>query len=77
MVLQQSEKGGELLEMANIHLEAAGDIEKAIASNHQLDCPSNMPVGESSFLRICEKNSTDLCLGNSPNSVCVKMLSNS
>lgn len=54
LMLSQSEKGNELLELAKIHLEAV-DIERAIASNHQLKHPSVMPDGRTKFFRKLKK----------------------
>lgn len=48
LILNQTEKGNELLKMANLHLEAV-DIKKAIASNHQLEYPSFKPKGREKF----------------------------
>ena len=48
LILSQTEKGNELIKMANLHLEAV-DIEKAIANNHQLSHPSVMPKGCNEF----------------------------
>lgn len=48
LILSQTEKGNELLKMANLHLEAV-DIKKAIASNHQLEYPSFKPKGREKF----------------------------
>ena len=48
LILSQTEKGNELLKMANLHLEAV-DIEKAIANNHQLEYPSFRPTGRDKF----------------------------
>lgn len=48
LILSQTEKGNELLKMANLHLEVV-DIEKAIANNHQLEYPSFKPAGREKF----------------------------
>ena len=48
LILSQTEKGNELLKMANLHLEAVA-IKKAIANNHQLEYPSFMPTGREKF----------------------------
>ena len=50
LILQQSEKGGSLLEMANIHLEKV-NLNNAIANNHQLEHPSVMPTGRKQFFQ--------------------------
>ena len=48
LILSQTEKGIELLKMANLHLETV-DINKAIANNHQLEHPSFKPTGREKF----------------------------
>ena len=55
LILSQTEKGNELLKMANLHLEAV-DIEKAIANNHQLSHPSVMPKGYDKFYMRLKKH---------------------
>ena len=48
LILSQTEKGNELLKLANLHSETV-DIEKAIANNHQLEYPSFKPTGRDKF----------------------------
>lgn len=48
LMLCQTEKGNQLLQMANIHLENV-DLEKAVANNHQLSHPSVPPKGRNEF----------------------------
>lgn len=48
LILSQTEKGNNLLNMANLHLEPV-DIDKAIKNNHQLAYPSIKPVGREKF----------------------------
>lgn len=55
LILSQTEKGNELLKMANLHLEAV-DIEKAIANNHQLEYPSFKPNGREKFFKGLKKH---------------------
>lgn len=50
LILSQTEKGNELLKMANLRLEEV-DIEKAIANNHQLEYPSFKPTGREKFFK--------------------------
>ena len=50
LVLCQTEKGNQLLQMADIHLENV-DIEKAIMNNHQLSHPSVMPKVRNEFYK--------------------------
>lgn len=50
LILSQTEKGDELLKMADIHLETV-DIDKAIANNHQLEYPPIMPNGREQFFK--------------------------
>lgn len=50
LVLCQTEKGYKLLTKAGIHFESV-DIDRAIASNHQLKCPSLIPSGREEFFR--------------------------
>lgn len=55
LILTQTQKGAELLNMANICLKDV-DIEKAIKSNHQLYEPSHPPKTRNSFFNGIEKN---------------------
>ena len=55
LILSQTEKGNELLKMANLHLEAV-DIKKAIANNHQLEYPSFKPNGREKFFKGLKKH---------------------
>ncbi len=50
LILCQTTKGKQLLEIADIHLEKV-NIEKAIANNHQLSHPSEMPKGRNKFYK--------------------------
>ena len=50
LVLCQTEKGAELLEGAQLHLEPV-DLEKAIANNHQLQHSSFMPENRDEFFK--------------------------
>lgn len=50
LLLCQTEKGNQMLSMAGIHLEVV-DMDKAIASNHQLKHPSVMPDGRAQFFK--------------------------
>lgn len=50
LILCQTEKGNQLLQMADTHLENV-DIEKAIANNHQLTYPSVMPKERNEFYK--------------------------
>lgn len=50
LVLSMTNKGNELLQMADIHLESV-DLNKAVANNHQLKHPSVLPKGRSMFFR--------------------------
>ena len=54
LILSQTEKGNELLKMANLYL-ATVDIEKAIANNHQLEYPSFKPTGREKFFKGLKK----------------------
>lgn len=55
LILTQTQKGAELLNMANICLEDV-DIEKAIKNNQQLCEPSHPPKTRNSFFNGIEKN---------------------
>lgn len=55
LILTQTQKGAELLNMANICLEDV-DIEKAIKNNHQLYEPSHAPKTRNSFFDGIKKN---------------------
>ena len=48
LALCQTEKGNELIAMAEIYLNSV-DIDKAIENNHQLNYPSSMPKGRKKF----------------------------
>ena len=48
LILSQTEKGNELLKMANLYLETV-DLEKAITNNYQLKHPSIKPTGRDKF----------------------------
>lgn len=50
LALSQTEKGDKLLNMSELHLEPV-NINKAIASNHQLEYPSVMPEGRKQFFK--------------------------
>lgn len=54
LVLCQTQKGIELLKQAELHLEAV-DLNKAIASNHQLAQPSTLPKSRKQFFDGIEK----------------------
>lgn len=54
LVLCQTQKGTELLKQAELHLEAV-DLDKAIASNHQLAQPSELPESRKEFFDGIEK----------------------
>lgn len=51
LILCQTEKGAELLNDAQLHLEPV-DVDKAVENNHQLHAPSNMPEGRYEFFRL-------------------------
>ena len=55
LLLSQTEKGAELLKMANLHLEDV-DLEKAIENNHQLSHPSLRPKGREKFYKGLKKH---------------------
>lgn len=55
LILCQTEKGAELLNKANLHLEDV-DVEKAIKNNHQLYEPSHAPKTRDSFFDGIKKN---------------------
>lgn len=55
LILCQTGKGSQLLNMANIHLEKV-DIKRAIANNHQLSHPSVMPNGRDKFYKGLRKH---------------------
>ena len=48
LVLSMTDKGSELLQMADIHLQSV-DLTKAVANNHQLEHPSDLPKGRDIF----------------------------
>ena len=50
LALVNSEKGKELLDMTNLHLEEV-DIQRAISANTQLKAPSRKPVEREEFAR--------------------------
>ena len=54
LVLCQTQKGTELIRQAELHLEAV-DLDKAIASNHQLAHPSALPESRKEFFDGIEK----------------------
>ena len=51
LLLCQTDKGTELLNNAQLHLEPV-DVDKAVKNNHQLYAPSNMPEGRYEFFRL-------------------------
>lgn len=56
LLLSQTEKGDELLKMADLHLEKV-DLDMAIHNNHQLEHPSIEPEGRKIFFERLEKKS--------------------
>lgn len=54
LILCQSEKGKELLDMADLELTDV-DLQIAVANNHQLEYPSSMPDKRSEFFEKLEK----------------------
>lgn len=54
LILRQNEKGGQLLQMAQIHLEAV-NLDRAIKNNHQLSHPSVKPQSRDKFYKMLNK----------------------
>lgn len=54
LVLSMTDKGSELLQMADIHLQSV-DLTKAVANNHQLEHPSDLPKGRDVFFKKLQK----------------------
>lgn len=48
LVLSMTDKGNELLQISDVHLESV-DLNKAVANNHQLEHPSDLPKGRKMF----------------------------
>ena len=55
LILIQSEKGKELLDLCDVHLYDV-DLNKAIRANHQLHSPSKMPDGRNKFFEGIRNN---------------------
>lgn len=54
LVLSMTDKGSELLQMADVHLQSV-DLTKAVANNHQLEHPSDLPKGRNMFFKKLQK----------------------